>query len=101
MNVDLQQRSVEFSQLFKVAKKMRIELLEKMPQMQISRVSNHNNESAEDNFNDLIENDLEENELNNIGAPTNDSVRPIRLMLQFVLLITYAIIFLFIYEICY
>lgn len=75
MNVDLQQRSVEFSHLFKVGKKMRSELLEKMPQMQISRVSNRNNESAEDNYNnDLIENDVEENELNNIGAPANDSV---------------------------
>lgn len=74
MHVDLQQRSVEFSQLFKASKEIRLALLEKMPRMQVTRVSNRNNESAEDNYNDLIENELEENECNNIVVPTNDSV---------------------------
>lgn len=73
LNVDLQQRSVEFSQLFKEHKNIRPALLEKMPPMQISRVSNRNNESGEDNFNDLIENDLEESESISV-LPVNDSV---------------------------
>jgi hypothetical protein len=73
LHVDLQQRSVEFSQLFKASKEIRLALLEKMPRMQVTRVSNRN-ESTEDNFNEIIENDLEENECNNTVAPTNDSV---------------------------
>lgn len=74
LHVDLQQRSVEFSQLFKATKEIRSALLDKMPRMQVSRVNNRNSETNEDNFNDLIENELEENDLNNTGAPTNDSV---------------------------
>lgn len=45
-----------------------------MPRMQVTRVNNRNTDSTEDNFNDLIENELEEGELNNTAAPTNDSV---------------------------
>lgn len=73
LHVDLQQRSVEFSQLFKTTKEIRSALLDKMPRMQISQVNNRN-ESNEDNFNDLMENEMEENDLNNTAAPTNDSV---------------------------
>jgi AP-1 complex subunit gamma-1 len=41
LNVDLQQRGVEFSQLFKDYNHLRDGLLEKMPPMQVSRVSQH------------------------------------------------------------
>jgi AP-1 complex subunit gamma-1 len=41
LNVDLQQRGVEFSQLFKDFSHLRDGLLEKMPPMQVSRVSQH------------------------------------------------------------
>lgn len=61
LNVDLQQRGVEFTQLFGSYKHLRPPLLEKMPPMQISRISSRNGESGgsfEDNSPDLIENGL-------------------------------------------
>lgn len=42
LNVDLQQRGVEFSQLFKGYNHLLQGLLEKMPPMQISRLSQQN-----------------------------------------------------------
>lgn len=61
LNVDLQQRGVEFSQLFRAHSNLRPALLEKMPPMQISRVSNQNGDSPEENGGvELIENGLED-----------------------------------------
>lgn len=75
LNIDLQQRSVEFSQLFKSHNNLRPALLEKMPPMQVTRISNQNSEYAEDSgrLGELIENGLEGNGDNKI--PTSDSVR--------------------------
>lgn len=75
LNVDLQQRSVEFSQLFKTHSNLRSALLEKMPPMQVVRVSNQINELLEENENNLIENGIESLD-NPIGkVPNSDSVR--------------------------
>lgn len=62
LNVDLQQRGVEFTQLFGNYKHLRPPLLEKMPAMQISRISSQNGESGgsfDDNSPDVIENGIE------------------------------------------
>lgn len=62
LNVDLQQRGVEFTQLFGSYKHLRPPLLEKMPAMQISRISSQNGESGgsfDDNSPDVIENGVE------------------------------------------
>ncbi|XP_022208943.2 AP-1 complex subunit gamma-1 isoform X3 [Drosophila obscura] len=62
LNVDLQQRGVEFTQLFGHYKHLRPALLEKMPAMQISRISSQNGESGgsfDDNSPDVIENGVE------------------------------------------
>ncbi|XP_052849155.1 AP-1 complex subunit gamma-1 isoform X2 [Drosophila gunungcola] len=63
LNVDLQQRGVEFTQLFGHYKHLRPPLLEKMPAMQISRISSQNGESGggsfDDNSPDVIENGVE------------------------------------------
>ncbi|KAH8387075.1 hypothetical protein KR093_004558, partial [Drosophila rubida] len=62
LNVDLQQRGVEFTQLFGSYKHLRPPLLEKMPAMQISRISSQNGESGgsfDDNSPDVIENGIE------------------------------------------
>ena len=67
LNVDLQQRGVEFSQLFGTYKHLRPALLEKMPAMQVSRMSSQNGESSgsyDDNSPDLIENGLADEQLN-------------------------------------
>lgn len=76
LNVDLQQRSVEFSQLFKTHSNLRPALLEKMPPMQISRVSNQNNDLIDDNESELIQNGLDDNESKNLTTklPASDSV---------------------------
>ncbi|XP_065366286.1 AP-1 complex subunit gamma-1 isoform X1 [Calliphora vicina] len=80
LNVDLQQRGVEFSQLFGTCKHLRPALLEKMPAMQVSRMSSQNGESSgsyDDNSPDLIENGLAdeqvptESNMNNISDNTN------------------------------
>ncbi|XP_059618956.1 AP-1 complex subunit gamma-1 isoform X2 [Phlebotomus argentipes] len=66
LNVDLQQRGVEFSQLFKTHSHLRPALLEKMPPMQLNRMSTQNGAgnatSPDENGSgvDLIENGLEE-----------------------------------------
>ncbi|XP_055712406.1 AP-1 complex subunit gamma-1 isoform X4 [Phlebotomus papatasi] len=67
LNVDLQQRGVEFSQLFKTHSHLRPALLEKMPPMQINRMSAQNGAggsatSPDENGSsgDLIENGLED-----------------------------------------
>lgn len=60
--MDLQQRGVEFTQLFGSYKHLRPPLLEKMPAMQISRISSQNGESGgsfDDNSPDVIENGVE------------------------------------------
>ncbi|KAM7346949.1 adaptor protein complex 1, gamma subunit isoform 1-T6 [Cochliomyia hominivorax] len=67
LNVDLQQRGVEFSQLFGTYKHLRPALLEKMPAMQVSRMSSQNGESSgsyDDNSPDLIENGLADEQIN-------------------------------------
>lgn len=58
LNVDLQQRGVEFTQLFGSHNQLRPALLEKMPPMQVSRLSaaNGGSSSYEENSPDLIEN---------------------------------------------
>lgn len=64
--MDLQQRGVEFSQLFGSYKHLRPPLLEKMPAMQVSRMSSQNGESSgsfDDNSPDLIENGLAEDQI--------------------------------------
>lgn len=63
LNVDLQQRGVEFTQLFGHYQHLRPPLLEKMPAMQISRISSQNGESGggsfDDNSPDVVENGVE------------------------------------------
>lgn len=74
LNVDLQQRGVEFSQLFRAHNSLRPALLEKMPPMQITRVSQENGDgTTDDNDNsELIENG--EGEVETIALTTgNDS----------------------------
>ena len=73
LDIDLQQRSVEFSQLFKAHNGLRPALLEKMPPMQISRVSNQNTEFSEENEPELIMNGDDESDVNSKIAPS-DSV---------------------------
>lgn len=74
MNVDLQQRGVEFSQLFGTYHRLRPGLLEKMPPMQVQRNSSQNggsfDETAESNSPaDLLENGgTEEHTLRNDQA---------------------------------
>ncbi|XP_075157112.1 adaptor protein complex 1, gamma subunit isoform X2 [Haematobia irritans] len=66
LNVDLQQRGVEFSQLFGSYKHLRPPLLEKMPAMQVSRMSSQNGESSgsyDDHSPDLIENGLGDDQI--------------------------------------
>lgn len=64
MDIDLQQRAVEFSQLFKSHSNLRPALLEKMPPMQISRVSNQNSDF-------IGENDVEEPIINGTDGTEN------------------------------
>ncbi|XP_032594391.1 AP-1 complex subunit gamma-1 isoform X3 [Drosophila grimshawi] len=84
LNVDLQQRGVEFTQLFGTYKHLRPPLLEKMPAMQISRISSQNGESGgsfDDNSPDVMENGIElggsgthpliESNMNTMGDNTN------------------------------
>lgn len=62
--MDLQQRGVEFSQLFGSYKHLRPPLLEKMPAMQVSRMSNgESSGSYDDNSPDLIENGLGDDQI--------------------------------------
>lgn len=60
LNVDLQQRGCEISQLFRAHSNLRPALLEKMPPMVVSRVSNQNGSSSgtpeENGSLDLLEN---------------------------------------------
>lgn len=75
MNVDLQQRGIEFSQLFRAHSNLRPALLEKMPPMQISRVSNQNGDIPEENGGvELIQNGIEDFD-NTKEAPVSISVR--------------------------
>lgn len=64
---------MEFSQLFKAHNGLRPALLEKMPPMQISRVSNQNTEFSEENEPELIMNGDDESDVNSKIAPS-DSV---------------------------
>lgn len=75
LDIDLQQRSVEFSQLFKAHNNLRPALLEKMPPMQITRVSNQSSDYSEENDGaELILNGSEENRENvNNKIATSDS----------------------------
>ena len=68
LHVDLQQRGVEFSQLFKAHNHLRGALLEKMPPMQINRVGQqqaqqNGNAIGEENGADLLENGLDEDNI--------------------------------------
>ncbi|KAJ6638465.1 AP-1 complex subunit gamma-1, partial [Pseudolycoriella hygida] len=73
LNVDLQQRGVEFSQLFRAHSNLRPALLEKMPPMQVTRVVNQNGDSTEENGGvELIENGLDDYE-NMKTAPISES----------------------------
>lgn len=70
----MQQRSVEFSQLFKAHNNLRPALLEKMPPMQITRVSNQNSDFNEENESgELILNGSDDDQENQKIA-TSDSV---------------------------
>ncbi|XP_055845121.1 AP-1 complex subunit gamma-1 isoform X5 [Episyrphus balteatus] len=69
LNVDLQQRGVEFTQLFGSHNHLRPALLEKMPPMQISRIATQNGGTYDENNPDLIENGLEEAESNTVSMP--------------------------------
>lgn len=79
LNVDLQQRGVEFTQLFGSYKHLRPALLEKMPPMQIQRDSSQNggsfDETAETGSSaDLLENgSVEEHAKKDLGN-TDQSV---------------------------
>lgn len=75
LHVDLQQRSVEFSQLFKAHSNLRPALLEKMPPMQVTRVSSQNNDPSESN-DILLENGIEDNDSSKFAnkIPNSDSV---------------------------
>lgn len=76
LNVDLQQRGVEFTQLFGSHNHLRPALLEKMPPMQISRIATQNGSgsggggSFDESNPDLLENGIEEMENNTLSAPT-------------------------------
>lgn len=59
LNVDLQQRGIEFSQLFRDYNSLRPALLEKMPPMQVNK-TNGNGVSEESSGPDLIETEGEE-----------------------------------------
>lgn len=61
MNVDLQQRGVEFTQLFGTFNHLRPALLEKMPPMQIQRDSSQNGGSFDENAETSSSGDLLEN----------------------------------------
>ncbi|XP_023035318.1 AP-1 complex subunit gamma-1 isoform X3 [Drosophila willistoni] len=79
LNVDLQQRGVEFTQLFGNYEQLRPALLEKMPAMQISRISSQNGESSgsfddnspEWNGTEGSGNALIESNINTMGENTN------------------------------
>lgn len=68
LNVDLQQRGVEFSQLFGTYNSLRPALLEKMPPMQLQRDSSQNGGSFDETAEsgspaDLLENGSREKDL--------------------------------------
>lgn len=84
LNVDLQQRGIEFTQLFGSHNHLRPPLLEKMPPMQVSRITAQNGGgsggSYDDNSPDLIENGVgdeqvqmlaDDGNVNNMGDNTN------------------------------
>lgn len=67
LNVELQQRGVEFSQLFKKYEHLRPALLERMPPMEVARTSH-------DNGPPMTNGDLEEEELSNSVADDQSPV---------------------------
>lgn len=69
LNVELQQRGVEFSQLFKKYEHLRPALLERMPPMEVTRNTN-------DNGPILTNGEVEEEDLSNSGL---DDQSPIQL----------------------
>lgn len=95
LNVDLQQRGVEFTQLFGTYKNLRPPLLEKMPPMQISRISSQNGESSgsyDDNSPDLIENGIgigdeqlgKESNMNTLGDNTVGQPKLLKITEKFI-----------------
>lgn len=73
LNIDLQQRSVEFSQLFKAHDELRSALLEKMPPMQVTRVNQNADFMENSDGNELIENGIDSGDLNTMNI-ASDSV---------------------------
>uniref|UniRef100_A0A0K8TMB2 AP-1 complex subunit gamma n=1 Tax=Tabanus bromius TaxID=304241 RepID=A0A0K8TMB2_TABBR len=74
LHVDLQQRGAEFSQLFTTNSHLRPALLEKMPPLQVNRVSTQNGNPLEDNGSELIENGLEDNDSLTIGQTDQSNI---------------------------
>lgn len=75
LDIDLQQRSVEFSQLFKAHNNLRPALLEKMPPMQITRVNQNSDFNDENESAELILNGSDDDPENvNNKTATSDSV---------------------------
>ncbi|EEB10075.1 conserved hypothetical protein [Pediculus humanus corporis] len=68
LNVELQQRGVEFSQLFKKYEHLRPALLERMPPMEVSRPIN-------DNGPPITNGDVEEEDLSNSGLDDHSPVQ--------------------------
>ncbi|XP_031628830.1 AP-1 complex subunit gamma-1 isoform X2 [Contarinia nasturtii] len=73
LDIDLQQRSVEFSQLFKAHNNLRPALLEKMPPMQITRDSNQNSEFNEESEELITNGDDNGENLNSKIAPSDSN----------------------------
>lgn len=79
MNVDLQQRGVEFTQLFGSYNHLRPALLEKMPPMQLQRDSSQNGGSFDETAEtvssaDLLENGGEDKQLSKDLGNNDQSV---------------------------
>lgn len=83
LHVDLQQRGVEFTQLFGTYQHLRPALLEKMPAMQINRLVPHQQQNGDnslvsgglydENTGDLIENGLLNDKQQHLDNNINDN----------------------------
>lgn len=82
LDVELQQRGIEFTQLFKAYNHLRPALLEKMPPMQVtSRQQNGGKEAVEEGGADLLENgQVEEDGVVGSGAMADNSVSDKRIV---------------------
>uniref|UniRef100_A0A336M762 AP-1 complex subunit gamma n=1 Tax=Culicoides sonorensis TaxID=179676 RepID=A0A336M762_CULSO len=86
LNVDLQQRGIEFSQLFRNHNNLRPALLEKMPPMQINkdRIGQNGNGVSEENSGstDLIETESDETLMGNLGTVKTSAVSDSNILLD-------------------